>query len=111
MIKHVPPLIAPKHFTEHTPESWHSYVKGLKDAPAEKKGSGLFFSWTKTGKPSLRITRDPKIVTQGEIEELARANDCPIATLYIIAKQKATIVKPAPHRGGKKEKRNDKETK
>jgi len=102
-----PPLIAQKSFSEHTPESWLAFVKTLKQEP-EAASSGLFLSVTKKGKASLRVTRDPKIATQTEIEKLARAHGLPIAEVYILAKSKLSLVKDTPKKDTpKKEKRND----
>lgn len=89
------PLIAPKAFSEHTPESWLAFVKTLKQEP-EAASSGLFLTVTKKGKLSLRVTRDPKIASQTEIEELARTNGLPIADVYILAKSKLSIIKETP---------------
>jgi hypothetical protein len=96
-----PPLIAPLPFGAHTSESWMAYVKSLKQEP-EAASSGLFLSVTKKGKASLRVTRDPKIATQTEIEELARAHGLPIAEVYILAKSKLSLIKESPAKGKKK---------
>lgn len=95
-----PPLIAQLPFGAHTQESWLSYVKSLKQEP-EAASSGLFLTVTKKGKASLRVTRDPKIATQTEIEELARAHGLPIAEVYILAKSKLSLIKDTP-KGKKK---------
>jgi len=78
-----------------------AYVKSLKQEP-EAASSGLFLSVTKKGKASLRVTRDPKIATQTEIEELARAHGLPIAEVYILAKSKLSLIKESPAKGKKK---------
>lgn len=95
------PLIGPKHFSEYSPEEWLAYVKSLKIEP-KAASSGLFFSWTKKGKPSLRVTRKPPVVTQEEIEVLARENNCPISELYIIAKKKCSVLKTEEKKEKKK---------
>jgi hypothetical protein len=71
------------------------------EAGAHRCPSGLFLTVTKKGKLSLRVTRDPKIASQTEIEELARANGLPIADVYILAKSKLSIIKETP-KGKKK---------
>ena len=86
------PMIAPLPFGQHNPESWLAFVKTLKQEP-EKVSSGLFLTVTKTGKLSLRITREPKVVSQRELEELAREKGLPISEVYILAGKKALIVK------------------
>lgn len=90
-----PPLISPKHFLEHSPESWQDFVRSLKQEP-KAASSGLFLTVTKKGKASLRVTREPKIATQTEIEELARAHGLPIAEVYILAKSKLSLIKDTP---------------
>ena len=96
------PLIAPKHFLEHTPESWLSYVKSLKQEP-EKPSSGIFLTRTKKGKLSLRVAREPKVISQDEIETLAREAGFPISEVYLLAKTKLSILKTEAQKGkGKK---------
>lgn len=90
-----PPLIAQLPFGAHTAESWLAFVKTLKQEP-EAASSGLFLTVTKKGKLSLRVTRDPKIASQTEIEELARANGLPVSEVYILAKSKLSIIKETP---------------
>lgn len=84
------PVIAPKPFGDHTPDEWLSYVKSLKQEP-EKKSDGLSFKFTKTGKPSLTVKRDPKCVTLIELEKLSREHNVPINTLYNYVKGKKDV--------------------
>lgn len=89
------PMIAPLPFGQHNPESWLAFVRTLKQEP-EAASSGLFLTVTKKGKLSLRVTRDPKIASQTEIEELARSHGLPIAEVYILAKSKLSLIKDTP---------------
>lgn len=86
------PTISPLPFGAHNPESWLAFVKTLKQEP-ETASTGLFLTVTKTGKLSFRITREPKVVSQRELEELAREKGFPISEVYILAGKKALIVK------------------
>lgn len=88
------PMIAPKHFSEHTPESWLAFVKSLKIVPEAKPEASLKLKRTKTGKLSVTLprTRKPAWVLQSEIETLARENNETIAEVYNTLKKKGALI-------------------
>jgi hypothetical protein len=90
------PLIAPKHFSEHSPESWHSFVKSLKIEPEKKTETPIKFKLTKKGKPSVTLprSRKPAWILMSELESLARSHDCPISEVYnTLTKKEVLIIK------------------
>lgn len=83
-------IIAPKPFGNLTAEEWLAYVKDLKEEP-EAKSNGLSFKWTKTGKPSLTVRREQKIVSRTELENIAKENNCPIHLLWNHVRDKGDV--------------------
>lgn len=89
------PMISPKPFSKHTPESWLSYVKSLHQAPEKKQPKEeIVFKRTKTGKIQISVKRDPKIILESEVFALAEKNGATKAEVwnYLVAK-KVTILR------------------
>jgi ribosomal protein S15P/S13E len=64
------PLIAPTPYEQHTPESFHHYIKTLMSSTTSREVQGVSLSVGE--KLVVRMTRTPKVVTRDELAILAK---------------------------------------
>jgi hypothetical protein len=64
------PLIAQTPYAEHTPESFHHYIKTLMSSATSREVQGV--SLSVGDKLVIRMTRNPKLVTRDELSTLAK---------------------------------------
>lgn len=96
------PLLAPP-FSGHTPESWRTYVEGLYDETAGKKGrkkkatpKPFTVSRNKKGSIIFRVKRDPKWVLESELEDAGNILGLePKEVRLLVEKRKIEIRKDA----------------
>lgn len=95
------PLIAPKPFTEYTPDEYHAYVCSMWALPKAKgkpRGpvGGVSVSRLKSGKLSLRRTKQRSFayLTHTELRLLAEHHKTTQSELFQVAKSKQWIIAP-----------------
>jgi hypothetical protein len=94
MIQERIPLLSPKAFSEFTPEEYKDYVISLHKAPPAKPiPAAVTWSLTKTGKPSVRIKRQPKFVTATEVGEGALSLGVTYQELWMHLRKKKIEIK------------------
>lgn len=97
------PLIAPKHFSEFTPEEYHQHVMAMyemrvKGSTKPKKPSyaeGLSLKLTKTGKISITRTAKKRAftyVTEAELKSLSEGYKLSFTAIWNAFKEKGFLI-------------------
>lgn len=96
------PLIAPKHFSQFTPEEFQSHVKAMYEL--RQKGSkpkkpsfaeGITLSRTKKGALSVRVSKTKRAfnyATEQEVTALAKGYGFPMSEVWNLLKKKKFII-------------------
>ena len=94
------PLISGKHIGEFSPIEYKRHIESLyEDCPIRlaKREANLpkvHFKWTKTGNPSVRVTkREPQYLTNAEFDLLSATHKLPKNTLFLYLKRRQIELK------------------
>lgn len=91
------PLLSGKDFVEFSPLEFKEYIRSLffkkeprKAAPKKKKE----FSWTrnKKGTFSLRVRREPKWLSEEEMNSISAESGVPLSEIFIKMQEKDIII-------------------
>lgn len=89
------PLLSGKPLSEFTPESFKAHVRSLYLKPEKKASTKKPFIYrrTKTGKLSLKVNRDPKWLTQAELDLITKETGIPANEVFLKVKAIGAAVK------------------
>jgi len=87
------PLLSGRPLVAFTPSEFKAHVRSLyhKKEPrkaAPKVKSPFKWSRTKTGKLSIKVSRDPKSLTDTEMSQIARESTTPLNEIFLYMKKK-----------------------
>lgn len=95
------PLISPKSIEHFTAPEYKAYIEGMyadcpvRKAKRESDAPKVTFRWTKTGKPSVLISkRKPKYLTQTEFKLLSATHKIPQNVLFLYCKGRQIEIRP-----------------
>lgn len=87
------PLLSKKPLSEFTPEEFKLHVNSLKTERRVRRKEikirpPFVAKLTKTGKPQIKVNRDPKWLSESEMEEISRSLSVPLSDIFIYMKKR-----------------------